>query len=187
MGTKAKPIPTGYHTVTPVLTVHGAAKLIDFLKQAFDAKETFRLPGPDGAVIHAEVKIGEVVATIDPAAAGAASAPSNSAPAPAAAKAVATESPAVRRIAAETGIHPASVAGSGKGGRVTKGDMLAAGEAKPAAAAAATPAAAPSAPTAPVVKAATPASSAERQTRKKMSPLRQKIAQRLVSAQHAHR
>ncbi len=59
MGTKAKPIPTGYHTVTPVLTVHGAAKLIDFLKQAFDAKETFRLPGPDGAVIHAEVKIGD--------------------------------------------------------------------------------------------------------------------------------
>ncbi len=59
MATKAKPIPTGYHTVTPVLTVHGAAKLIDFLKQAFDAKETFRLPGPDGAVIHAEVKIGD--------------------------------------------------------------------------------------------------------------------------------
>lgn len=52
------PIPDGYHTVTPVLTVHGAAKLIEFLKQAFDAKEVYRLPGPDGAVMHAEVKIG---------------------------------------------------------------------------------------------------------------------------------
>jgi PhnB protein len=59
MATKAKPIPTGYHTVTPVLTVHGAADLIDFLKQAFDAKETFRLPGPNGTVMHAEVKIGD--------------------------------------------------------------------------------------------------------------------------------
>ena len=54
-----KPIPDGYHTVTPVLTVHGAAKLIEFLKQAFDAKETYRLAGPDGSVMHAEVKIGD--------------------------------------------------------------------------------------------------------------------------------
>ena len=52
-----KPIPEGYHTVTPVLTVQGAGKLIEFLKQAFDAKEMYRLPGPDGAVMHAEVKI----------------------------------------------------------------------------------------------------------------------------------
>jgi PhnB protein len=54
-----KPIPDGYHTVTPVLTLHGAAKLIEFLKQAFDAKETYRLAGPDGSVMHAEVKIGD--------------------------------------------------------------------------------------------------------------------------------
>ncbi|MGQ0812611.1 MAG: VOC family protein [Nitrospiraceae bacterium] len=54
-----KPIPDGYHTVTPVLTVHGAAKLIEFVKQAFDAKEVYRLPGPDGAVMHAEVKVGD--------------------------------------------------------------------------------------------------------------------------------
>ena len=59
MATKATPIPKGYHTVTPVLTVHGAAKLIEFLKQAFDAKETYRLPGPNGEVMHAEVKIGD--------------------------------------------------------------------------------------------------------------------------------
>lgn len=54
-----KPIPDGYHTVTPALKVHGAAKLIEFLKQAFDAKEVYRLASPDGAVMHAEVKIGD--------------------------------------------------------------------------------------------------------------------------------
>ena len=59
MTTKVNPIPDGYHTVTPVLTVQGAAKLIDFLKQAFDAKETSRLDGPNGTVMHAEVKIGD--------------------------------------------------------------------------------------------------------------------------------
>jgi PhnB protein len=59
MATKTTPIPKGYHTVTPVLTVHGAAKLIEFLTQAFDAKETYRLPGPNGEVMHAEVKIGD--------------------------------------------------------------------------------------------------------------------------------
>ena len=40
-----KPIPDGFHTVTPYLTVRGVAKLIDFLKQAFDAQETERLVG----------------------------------------------------------------------------------------------------------------------------------------------
>jgi PhnB protein len=55
----AKPIPEGYHTVTPYLVVEGAAKLIDFLKQAFDAEETFRMPMPDGSIMHAEVKIGD--------------------------------------------------------------------------------------------------------------------------------
>ena len=45
--------------MTPVLTVHGAAKLLEVLTQAFDAKETYRLPGPNGEVMHAEVKIGD--------------------------------------------------------------------------------------------------------------------------------
>jgi uncharacterized glyoxalase superfamily protein PhnB len=44
MATKTTPIPKGYHTVTPVLTVHGAAKLLEFLTQAFDAKETYPCP-----------------------------------------------------------------------------------------------------------------------------------------------
>ena len=124
-----------------------------------------------------DVKIGQVVATIDESAAGAASAPAAAAPtaAPAAAKS-AEQSPAVRRLAAETGVDPASVAGTGKGGRVTKGDMLAAGE-KPAA-----PAPSP-APAAPAPKPA-PMATGERQTRVKMTKLRQTIASRLVSAQH---
>jgi PhnB protein len=57
--TKVNPIPTGYHTITPYLTVKGADKLIDFLKQAFGAKEKFRMPGPDGRVMHAELEIGD--------------------------------------------------------------------------------------------------------------------------------
>jgi uncharacterized glyoxalase superfamily protein PhnB len=59
-----KPIPEGYHTVTPYLVVEGAAKLIDFLKQAFDAQETFRMPKPDGTIMHAEVKIGDSMVMI---------------------------------------------------------------------------------------------------------------------------
>ena len=138
------------------------------------------------AAAGAEVKIGELVATID-SDASAGAAPAAAAPAaaaPAAAK-DAPQSPAVRRLAEETGVNPANVAGSGKDGRVTKGDMLAAGE-KPAAAPA--PAAAPTAP-APNPKPETqnpkPSSSpTARQSRRKMTPLRQKIAQRLVAAQH---
>src|SRR6267142_2286608 len=53
-----KPIPDGYHTVTPFLNVKGVAKLIDFLKQALGAEEVMRMPGPDGTVMHAEVSIG---------------------------------------------------------------------------------------------------------------------------------
>ena len=56
-----KPIPEGYHTVTPYLTVQGAAKLVDFLKQAFGAEEIFRTTGPDGTIRHAEVRIGDSV------------------------------------------------------------------------------------------------------------------------------
>jgi 2-oxoglutarate dehydrogenase E2 component (dihydrolipoamide succinyltransferase) len=130
-----------------------------------------------------EVKIGQTVAVIDTAA-GAVPAP---APAPKAeAKSVAKDapvSPAVRRLATETGVDPAGVTGTGKAGRVTKGDMLAATAAP---APAATPAPAPAAPTpAPSPVATAPAAAPEgRQTRRKLSPLRAKLAQRLVSAQH---
>jgi 2-oxoglutarate dehydrogenase E2 component (dihydrolipoamide succinyltransferase) len=130
-----------------------------------------------------EVKIGQVVASIDPAATADSGATPNAKPQTQNSAPAATPSPAVRRLAAETGLDPASVAGTGKAGRVTKGDMLAAAE-KPAAAAPA--AQAPAAPSAaiPQSEIRTPQSKGTRQTRKKMSPLRAKIAQRLVSAQH---
>jgi uncharacterized glyoxalase superfamily protein PhnB len=54
-----KPIPDGYHTVTPYLVVDGGQKLIDFLKQAFDAKETFSMKGQAETIAHAEVQIGD--------------------------------------------------------------------------------------------------------------------------------
>ncbi|MGA2263450.1 MAG: VOC family protein [Acidobacteriota bacterium] len=54
-----KPIPDGYHTVTPYLVVQGVAKLIDFLKQAFGAQEIERMQREDGTIMHAEVRIGD--------------------------------------------------------------------------------------------------------------------------------
>jgi len=56
-----KAIPDGYHSITPYLVVQGASKLIDFLKQAFAAKEIERLARPDGTIGHAEVRIGDSV------------------------------------------------------------------------------------------------------------------------------
>ena len=56
----AKPIPDGYHTVTPYLTVRGATKVIDFLKQAFGAKLSHEaIKRPDGSIMHAQVLIGD--------------------------------------------------------------------------------------------------------------------------------
>jgi PhnB protein len=49
----------GYHTITPLLRVKDYLKLIDFLKQVFDAKEISRYNHTDGSIIHAEVKIGD--------------------------------------------------------------------------------------------------------------------------------
>ena len=137
-----------------------------------------------------EVEVGAVVAVI---AAGA------GAPAPEAVAAPATttsaspaqapvpglpQSPAVKRLAAETGINPDTVAGSGKGGRVTKGDMLAAQASGKAPAPAPVPAAPPSAPPAAAAPTKDAAAASPRTTRKKMSPLRRTIASRLVQAQH---
>lgn len=58
----AKPIPDGYHTVTPALTVRNGAGMIDFYKQALGAQERMRMHGPDGVTImHAELQIGDSV------------------------------------------------------------------------------------------------------------------------------
>ena len=54
-----KPIPDGYHNVTPYLVVRGIARLIDFLKEAFGAVELERMTLPNGSVTHAEVQIGD--------------------------------------------------------------------------------------------------------------------------------
>jgi PhnB protein len=56
-----KPVPQGYHTVTPYLIINGAAQAIDFYKQAFGASEKMRMAGPDGKVMHAEIQIGDSV------------------------------------------------------------------------------------------------------------------------------
>ena len=56
---KVSPIPKGYHTATPYLTVQGAADAIDFYQRAFGAKEIFRMPGPGGKIMHAEITIGD--------------------------------------------------------------------------------------------------------------------------------
>lgn len=55
-----KPIPDGYHAVTPTLTISGASDAIEFYKKAFDAKEVYRFQGPDGkTIMHAEIRIGD--------------------------------------------------------------------------------------------------------------------------------
>lgn len=55
---KVNPIPEGYHSVTPYLSIKGAAKAIDYYKEVFGATELFRMAGPDGKIGHAEIKIG---------------------------------------------------------------------------------------------------------------------------------
>ena len=59
MAGNVKPIPEGYHSVTPYLIVNDAAAAIDFYKRAFGATETVRMPGPDGKIGHAEMLIGD--------------------------------------------------------------------------------------------------------------------------------
>jgi len=122
----------------------------------------------------AEVKIGQSVATIDPEVSN--QKPETSATPPTAP--AVESSPAVRRIAAETGVDPLKVSGTGKAGRVTKGDILAASEAK------SVPPTPTPAPLAPEVAPVAVVPAGARQTRKKLTPLRQRIAQRLVAAQH---
>ncbi len=129
------------------------------------------------------VAIGAIVGSIDTAAA-AASVPS-AAPAP---SAVASSngphlSPAVAYQVAEKGVDVASISPSGPGGRITKGDVLAAADSKSAAPAPAAPAPAAK-PSAPVVSSPVIGGAERAQTRQKMPNIRQKIAQRLVEAQH---
>jgi PhnB protein len=62
MATQVKPIPTGYHTITPMLTVQEVDEAIDFYKRALGADQRARFIGPDGkSTMHAELKIGDSV------------------------------------------------------------------------------------------------------------------------------
>src|SRR5215470_16638371 len=166
-------------------------------------KVTIEVPAPAGGVLEAiAAKDGETVAVgallgqiKDGAAAGKGAAPAAAAkpaapaaPAPAAAAPAAAAkaapadaplAPSVRKLSAESGIDARNVAGTGKDGRVTKGDMLAEIE---RAAAAPTPVAQPAA--AIQVRAPSPADDAAREERVKMTRLRQTIARRLKDAQN---
>jgi PhnB protein len=61
MASPVRPIPEGYSTLTPHLIIKNAGAAIDFYKKAFGATELFRMPGPGGCVMHAEMKIGNSV------------------------------------------------------------------------------------------------------------------------------
>jgi 2-oxoglutarate dehydrogenase E2 component (dihydrolipoamide succinyltransferase) len=142
----------------------------------------------------AEVKIGQVVATIEPIAVGAPPPPAAAPAAPAASPtAVHSQpstlppSPAVRRLAEETKVDPATVPGTGKAGRVTKGDMLAAAETVAAKPEVSAPARSSVPSVASVLSAgssAIPESAPARTTRRKLTPLRAKIAERLVQVKN---
>ena len=56
-----KPIPEGYHSVTPYLIVRGGVAALDYYKNAFGAEERFRMNGPGGTIGHAEIQIGDSV------------------------------------------------------------------------------------------------------------------------------
>ena len=166
-------------------------------------KVTIEVPAPsagtlgeivaaDGETVAVGALLGQIndgaVAAAKPAPAAAKpAAPATSAPPPAAAVVAAPKTvpadtpiaPSVRKLSAETGINASTVPGSGKDGRVTKGDMLAAIE---KAASAPTPVNQPAA--AVQVRAPSPADDAAREERVKMTRLRQTIARRLKDVQN---
>ncbi|MGQ0715543.1 MAG: 2-oxoglutarate dehydrogenase complex dihydrolipoyllysine-residue succinyltransferase [Gemmatimonadaceae bacterium] len=148
------------------------------------------------------VKVGETLGELDEAAVPATAGAAASAPQPAAAEKSAAPaptappapsrsggetktSPAVRRVAADTGVDPSQVQGTGRDGRVTKGDMLAAAGAStaPAPAQPAVPSQPPRAPQPPA--SPRPAAAGERETREKMSTRRKRIAEHLLEAQQS--
>ncbi len=151
-----------------------------------EADGIITLAVPEGA----EVKIGAVVATIEVAAGAKPETGDRKPESPVATATPAavhsspsTASPAVRRLAEETKIDPATIAGTGKAGRVTKGDMLAAAEARGERQELPDRPATTPASTNPQSAIRDPQSTA-RATRRKMTPLRAKIAERLVQAKN---
>jgi 2-oxoglutarate dehydrogenase E2 component (dihydrolipoamide succinyltransferase) len=186
---------------------------------AFKAGVLTKQEKKEGDVVQVGEEIGQIDETASAGASAGASAPaaapaptpakaSQPAPAPApspaparapaaAAGGVATAapktSPAVRRIAADEGVDPAQVAGSGPGGRVTKGDMLSATSSASAAPVAApppraptpAPVSSPSAPRAAAPRPPVPGAQNGRETRERMTTRRRRIAEHLLESQHA--
>jgi 2-oxoglutarate dehydrogenase E2 component (dihydrolipoamide succinyltransferase) len=164
------------------------------------------VPAPGAGVLKISVAEGQTVAigasvgSIDSAATASAAPAPAAKPAPAAAVAAPPApaatgasanggvdrplSPAVKRVAAETGVDVAALAGTGPQGRLTKGDVLAAAEAPAVPAAVAPSKPGPALAPAPSGNGVAANGSQPRETRQRMSGLRQRIAQRLVDAQH---
>ena len=161
-------------------------------------KVTIDVPAPAAGTLGAiafnegdKVTVGAVLGSIEAGGAGAAAAapkaeaPKAEAPAAAAAPAPSHDvngqriTPTARRMAEDHGVDPAQLKGSGAGGRITKEDVLGHVKGGSAAPAAATPAAAPAAPAQP----SGPRTNAAREERVKMTPLRRRVAERLVQAQ----
>ena len=61
MATKVKPIPAGFRSITPMLTVREVDKAVDFYQRALGAEERMRFSGPDGSIMHAELKVGDSI------------------------------------------------------------------------------------------------------------------------------
>ncbi len=163
-------------------------------------KVVLEVPAPDAGVLVEIIKgdgetvtSGELIAKIDTEAKAGAAAPAakaaapkaaaaTAAPAPAAAAPAGTASPAARKILDEKGIAAADVAGSGRGGRVTKEDAVGAQKAVPAAGPVAAPAA-PAASALPVPPSGVDVQASRTEQRVPMSRLRARVAQRLVESQ----
>jgi PhnB protein len=65
MAKAAQPVPTGFHSVTPQLTLDDAAATIDWYKKAFGAEERYRSAGPDGKILHAEITVGNSIIMVN--------------------------------------------------------------------------------------------------------------------------
>ncbi|WP_353265986.1 2-oxoglutarate dehydrogenase complex dihydrolipoyllysine-residue succinyltransferase [Gemmatimonas sp.] len=182
-------------TVSRWLKNEGDAVAVgDGLVELETDKITVEVPALEAGVLTSRAKgegdvvaVGDVLGELAAGAAGAAASAPAAPAAPAAAAPVAAApaatadakvSPAAARLATETGINPADVAGTGRGGVVSKADVMGA---------AAAPAKAPAAPTpaAPAAAASTPAASGQRETREKMTTRRKRIAENLLQSQHA--
>jgi len=75
MPNPVRAIPEGYHSISPSLTCKNAARAIEFYKSVFGATEVMRMPGPEGKIMHAELKIGDSIIFINDEVPGMAEAP----------------------------------------------------------------------------------------------------------------